>query len=254
MLEQPYQIALWGPPRVGKTALLVYLVDAAAKTDWDVQPATEESRVFVETMRRRLLNNQFPEATAVGHRDEVVYRLTRGARQALLKVEDLAGGKWLALDKDELAVLTGAQALILIVDPNKPPLQIEFQVQSMLDKLSLDRSHTIDMRPVAICVTKIDGRIESVADLDEAIHNPDAFVRRRMRDSIRDVLRTTLQRRCPNHRFFPVSAVGVRVQSGVVRHAVMVDERLGLRPTSGGTPVNLTAPFDWIFDQLAQNA
>jgi hypothetical protein len=149
-------------------------------------------------------------------------------------------------------MLRDAQALILVIDPNSAPLIIEQQIRQMLDRRAGDDEAHIVNCPVAVCVTKVDEWIERPEEIEEVILHPDAFVRRKMSRAIREELRTVMRRRCPNHRFFPVSSVGVRAESGVVRHVVLRDEQLRLRPTTRGTPLNLTAPFDWIFEQLAE--
>src|SRR6186713_2791835 len=100
----PYKIALWGPSRAGKTALLAYLLHATARTPWDVRP-TKESEGFVKSMTDRQRENRFPPPTAFEHADRVVYTLVNGPRRAMLSVEDRAGAKWIAFNQAEQAIL-----------------------------------------------------------------------------------------------------------------------------------------------------
>jgi hypothetical protein len=250
---EPYKIALWGASRAGKTALLAYLLHATAKTPWDVRP-TRESAGFVRSMTDRQRENRFPPPTAFEHADKVVYTLVNGPRRAVLSVEDRAGAKWIAFNQEEKAILIDADALMILVDPTAAAVELERQIKDMLDTLALDQTESVDDRPVAICVSKADELIRSPEDVESAKQDPERFVLERLKDQIRPELRTFVTRRCPNHQFFPVSAVGVRVRSGLVRPAVLYDEQLRLRVTSNGVPINLTEPFDWIFNRLETRA
>ena len=55
-------------------------------------------------------------------------------------------------------------------------------------------------------------------------------------------------------KFFPVSSVGLRLSYGSVQKSVFYDEKLVLRVTNVGTPVNIIEPFIWIFERLRESA
>jgi hypothetical protein len=249
--EEQLRIALWGASKAGKTALLAYLKHFTEKTDWDVQQ-TSESFDFVNGMRKRLKDNRFPEPTAFGHTDRVVYRLVRvrDQRSATLCVEDRAGGKWLELAAEEKALLKDAQALIVLIDPAESAVSIENDVKSMIESVGLERDSAVDERPVAICVSKADGLVDAPEDFRRAVEDPEGFLFDRLSDRLRPTLKKFFTLRCPTHRFFPVSAVGVQVRHGLVRSAVLMDEQLTLRIAPIGQPLNLTEPFEWIFDAV----
>jgi hypothetical protein len=253
---KPHCIAVWGPSLSGKTALLAYLLHAGGDRSWDVNPASRESFPFVDAMRNHLQQGRFPAPTAPGYVDKVIYRLKHlpSGVQAVVSVDDRAGGKWIALGDEEQQVLSGADGLVILVDPHSPSLVLDQQIRTMLERLQVAADHAEEKRPVAICVSKSDMLLDSSADYAEATADPDRFVLTRLRQHIGPDLTRVLAARCPTHRFFPVSAVGVRLQFGLARPAVLLDENLTPRVTALGRSLNLMAPFEWILRSLGAMA
>ncbi len=245
------RIALWGLSGSGKTALLAYLLHASPDTGWDVRPRREASS-FVKMMRQQRALNRFPSATPLHNPARVVYTLNKGDRQAILHVEDRSGGEWKELPEDvkhELVQeLTNAHALIVLLDPTGAYRDLEDQVRNTLERLCEERGVPHETRPVALCLTKADTFVSDVESLVRAKSDPDGFAAAHLHAR----LRTSVARLCSNARFFPVSTVGVRASFGVVTPAVIADETLTLRPVTGGQPINLTEPFEWIFSELGQ--
>jgi hypothetical protein len=251
--RRPISIALWGRPAAGKTALLAYLLHhVPLQTDpstpaWNVRP-TKEAWDFTRVMREHLGNSEFPPATPPAEGDRVIYEMERSGQRALLTVDDRAGGDWLALREAEERLLAETDGIVLMLDPHGGDIVLE--IREMLDRLQMRTGQPADQRPVAICVSKADLLIERPEDLAEAMRDGDRFVLRRLRGIIPPDLTRLLALRCPNHRFFPVSAVGVRIEFGLLRPAVLLDESLTWRVITRGMPINLIAPFEWIFEMV----
>ena len=102
MAEDPVHVTLWGPSAAGKTVLLaqLYIEAKDGDGDWGVFP-TEESYEFIRQMRSSMAaTNAFPDATAVGSVERIVYRFHHRltGTEIVLEMEDRAGK-----DYEELA-------------------------------------------------------------------------------------------------------------------------------------------------------
>lgn len=234
-------VVVWGYSQVGKTALIARLREMANTSAWDIQP-TVEANAWVEAMAERRAENRFPEPTAYDDTSRVVYRMVQGTRTIRLSFEDRAGGRWETLDAAEQDLLVAADAVVILLDPSRGMPQLQDQLDRTLNRLFLARGEECDDRPVAICLTKFDRVVRSAAELRAAREEPDTVARNQLTPEIV----TTIERRCLNVRFFPLSAVGVHDAHGSVRNVVFWDEQMIPRVSGGGTPVHLYSPFDWI--------
>jgi len=246
------KLALWGPSAAGKTALLaqLYIQSRRLPGDWEIFP-TPKSKPFTDRLRPVILRDSlFPSATSVGSEEQIVYLFrhrTNGA-EASLHVEDRAGKDSESLDDAGRERLAMADGLVLLFDPVRDETELQEQVLRTLEGLFIagHRGGGKDPRPVAVCMSKADLLIRKPDDARSARLEPDAFVRERMVPGLGDWIELF----CANYRLFPVSAAGIRVRRGLVEPAVFYDERLQLRISQGGAPVNLIEPFLWIFNQL----
>lgn len=251
--NETIDLALWGPSAAGKSMLVaqLYLAQNEARTDWDVLP-TAEVLELVQQMRASIDDrNAFLLATGVGNEQELTYhfRHKKTGRQATLFVEDRAGVEWENMDPDALAKLQSAKGVVLLFDPTRPEAIVESEVQNTLEKLYVIRgANGKDPRPVAVCLSKADTCIQSSEDFARAtspatMHEFAAqFLTSRVFDSFGRFL--------TNYRLFPVSSAGVRAQWGIVEPFAFLDEGLDARLRKGGEPINLFAPFHWLFEVL----
>lgn len=246
------KLALWGPSAAGKTALLaqLYIQSRRLPGDWDIFP-TSTSKPFTDRMRPIILRDcLFPAATAVGSEEQIAYLFRHRANgaQASLSVEDRAGKDSENLDAAGRERLALADGLVLLFDPARDGTELQEQVLRTLEGLFIEghKGGGKDPRPIAVCMSKADLLIREPKDARSARREPDSFVRERM---VPD-LAAWIELFCANFRLFPVSSAGIRARRGVVEPAVFYDERLQLRISKEGEPVNLIEPFLWIFDQL----
>jgi len=241
-------IALWGPTYAGKTAFLaqLYLRHQALARGWDVFP-TGESDDFLTLVRSRLNANRFPEPTDKAKNVKYMFKHISG-KEAILFVEDRAGHESTALDDEGKARVNKADGLVLLFDPTRRARELEEQIELTLRELHIagDRGLTKDRRPIAVCLSKADYLIESPADLRYARDNPREFVLEKVSKEIL----TWVGRFASNFEIFPISALGIRIRHGVVQPATFYDEVPELRVASGTEPLNLIAPFEWLFSQI----
>lgn len=257
-------IALWGPSRSGKTALLSYLLirGAADNSGWKMSPTTRESLAVVRTRSDKILkNNEFPEGTAEANEQELSYefedRLTR--EKYLLETKDHAGirSELLREREDEAFIegLTAADGIVLLL--NHDTVRHEADVAHTLwhVKLALKAEGAGKRtKPLAVCMSKIDELIrdpEELMRLRDSDEEQERFVKGRLSES----LRAQLDDDQFTVKYFAVSSVGLKLQHGLVQKSVFYDERLWLRPTTDfGTPMNLLEPFVWIFKTNQERA
>ena len=263
--SKPLELTLWGPAAAGKTVLLAQLYlesDADGRSDsknkvsgWEVFPSGT-SLAFFQNMRTRMqTSNLFPAATSVGQVEgiEYVFKHKSGAR-SFLHLEDRAGRESETLEEKASGQVSlkerlgSADGLILLFDPISDERILEARVWRTLESMYGDsgREGDKDERPIAVCVSKADILIDTPADFRRALDTPDEFVRER----VPRVLVRALDHYCEKYRLFPVSAVGVRLQHGVIEPAMFIDEGLQPRICPGSRPFNLMAPFAWLLNEL----
>jgi hypothetical protein len=262
--KKPIELTLWGPTAVGKTVLLAQLYlesseEGQPNSDWEVFLAGN-SVTFFQNMRATMqTSNLFPTATSGAQIEsiEYVFKHKNGAR-SFLHLEDRPGRESETLEErsdGQISLkqrLGSADGLILLFDPISDERLLEARVWRTLE-LVYDASGRMgdkDARPIAVCVSKADVLIDTPADFRRALDRPDEFVRER----VSRVLVRALDRYCDNYRLFPISAVGIRLQHGVIEPAMFIDEGLQPRICPGSRPFNLMAPFTWLLNQLAEVA
>jgi GTPase SAR1 family protein len=247
------RIVLWGPPSAGKTALLGQLFvsgrsgDATNGQAWLVRP-TAASKPFFETVWLEMSErNNFPQATTIAGQD-VSFDLLRPAKnqRATFLIHDHAGAQYVSPEGEVLTSLCEADSIILLFDYTQGIQKLEREVITTLNRIQLARNTgEADARPIAFCLSKADLYIRSPEDLDRAISAPDEFVTDHCEDMVQRIATY-----CSNYKLFPLSASGVRPRYGSVEPASICDDFLRHRFISGGSPVNLFEPLDWIFSRL----
>lgn len=246
-------VALWGPTSSGKTVWLaqLYIRMKSLKTEWKVFVASKETQQFIETMRELMVvRHEFPLGTGDKVVQKIDYEFEHPSypERRRLFTEDRAGLVSEKLDDAELKAFSAADGLIVLLDTQRANFVSE--VQRALERFyqsarESNRSH--DQRPVAFCLSKSDRMIRTIEDLQHAINHPGVFVQERIDEQLVGWIRQFCGER---HAFFPVSAVGVQLQYGLVRPAIFYDERLRLRLTDGGVPLHLLTPYEWLFQEM----
>jgi len=99
-----------------------------------------------------------------------------------------------------------------------------------------------------VCLSKVDQFIRDTDELRRLEENPEDFVQQKLTD---DLLRRIRQYHS-NVKFFPISSVGLRLRYGSIQKSVFYDERLLLRATNLGAPMNIVEPFIWILEQMRE--
>jgi len=245
-------IGLWGPSSSGKTVWLaqLYLRLHHLKTEWKVFPATSETQRFIELMRSLIVDQRrFPDGTLEGSGVKIEYEFAHPGHPDKLHVftEDRAGVLSERLGDAELQAFGEAHGLMVLLDLERPNYASE--VRRTLERFFLharDSKQDRDMRPVVFCLSKADRRISDHSDFEFAHREPEEFVRRQLEPELLEFV----NQYCGRHTYFPVSAVGVQIDFGLVRPAVYYDERLSLRLLNEGVPVHLLTPFEWLFEEL----
>jgi hypothetical protein len=248
-------ITLWGPSRSGKTALLAYLILKLppAESGWEIFPTAESREEVRRRIKQILKENEFPLGTkeAEAERISCILRDTKTGTQFPLDTTDQAGILSERMDSALLQSLAECQGIVLLLDWNRGLRETEI-IEALLEihfKRSESGKSAIgerDERPLAVCLSKVDQFIRNAEDLRRLQDDPDGFVEERL--SIE--LRRRIQQFHNNVRFFPVSSVGLRLHHGCIQKSVFYDEKLLLRVTNQGTPMNIVEPFIWIFEQL----
>jgi hypothetical protein len=251
-MPEPWNIGLWGPASAGKTAFLAQLYRRSVlfQRDWEIFSSPEANQ-FLELVAVPMDQNRFPAATAItGTIAKVAYRFRHkiSGGEASLIIEDHPGAESERLSEEGKRRFNSADALILLFDPERDRRTLEAEIERTLRRLAdaANRGVNKDSRPIAICLTKADQMIKTAEDLRRATETPREFVFRWLTPQ----LTGWFARYCTNYEFFPVSSAGVFLRHGVVEQSVFLDEQLNLRLGSEGEPLNLMAPFAWLFDRI----
>jgi GTPase SAR1 family protein len=248
------QLTLWGPSSAGKTVYLAQLYVEAVlfnKENWNIY-LTEESLRFTEDMRRQMrYDNIFPPATTKGDINNIVYHFQnkKTNNKFSLLIEDRAGADYERFEESAQERLRTANGLILLFDHLRGQQVLEQEIWDTLGKLQV-ASHltTKDDRPIAVCLSKADILIKSIADYHYAKNDPDKFVRSKLdREAVK-----ILDHFCSNYHFFPISSAGLHIRHGCIEPTVFFDENLTPRICSVRQPFNLLAPVAWLSEQLAK--
>ena len=258
-------ITLWGPSSSGKTALLSYLYLRSKKveTDWQIFPTPSSVDQIIGQSHKILRDNEFPEGSNVEGTDiSYDFNNARTGQRARMETRDRAGilsqsrvpgRNRPGMDKELLASLVSSEGIVLFVDFGGQ--QRETEVLEALTQMhvafSAERNTTAqaDPRPLAVCLAKVDRLLKHPEDLKRL---QDAAGREQfVRDHLSSDLLGWIDQFHSTVRFFPVSSVGLRLRFGCLRKSVFFDERMVLRVTDLGTPINIVEPFVWIFETLA---
>lgn len=250
-------LVMWGPSSTGKTMFLSQLfMQVRPGSEWVVRPASQQVTGAIETHAKQLrLNNAFAPPTTKTHQD-LNFRIvhTPSGREADVAIKDRAGTESETLDQAGYEQIRQADGLLLMFDHTREPTRFLNEVQLTLMKLYADRRQVEglhaahqDPRPIAVCLTKADLLVHNADDHDRARRLPDEFVR----DHLDPKVVACVDEYCAAPRFFPVSAIGVRLRFGVVEPVQFLDEALRPRVADDGEPLNLIEPFAWLFARLA---
>jgi hypothetical protein len=248
----PVTIALWGPRGAGKTAFLAQLFLRPGNLNgWEVFP-TRESQEFLAHIVERTNANFFPAPTSMeaGKSGKVRYQFKNRetGQTADLFVEDRAGGESTNLTEEGKQRMNRANGLVLLFESIGNTRELEQQISWALSQLHVEdkREFDTDPRPVAVCLSKADQLIDSPEDFSRVQQAPSAFVR----DKISPDVIHWVSKFCSNFELFPISTLGVRNCYGAIERMTFYDENYENRISSGTEPLNLFAPFAWIFSRL----
>jgi hypothetical protein len=253
-------IMFWGPTATGKTALLSYLFLRAdsVERDWKIYPTAQSFDQIVQQSKQILDDNLFPVGTkpnadGTGGEQEISYSFYNETSKAdyTLQTKDLAGVRSRGIDNkidDELLdSLAQAEGIVLFLDHTRPGIKTE--VTRALDQMFVRRSTKPgqkDDRPLAVCLSKVDQIVKQPRDYKALQDGPEQFVLTYLDPE----LVRAISKYHSRVKYFPVSSVGLRLSFGSLQKSVFYDERLMLRVTERGTPINIVEPFIWIFEQL----
>jgi hypothetical protein len=254
-------ITLWGPSSAGKTALLSYLFlrANAVERDWKIFPTEGSLEQILQQSQRIMRENEFPEPTK-NIKDivqELSYKFLNKATGEIyvLETRDRAGRSFVQegiaarMDPEALDGLNAAEGIVLFLDYGRG--QRETEVIDALNQMYVRRSAgrvEQDGRPLAVCLSKVDQLVKQPEDYKRLLEEPEQFVRARLS---KELLRWIDQFHSVV-KFFPVSSVGLQLSFGTLQKSVFFDERLMLRVTARGTPINIVEPFIWIFEKLRE--
>ena len=253
-------ITLWGPTAAGKTALLsfLYLRSVASDSGWHIFQTKESEDEVRRQIDRIERNNEFPLPTLPSAEKDAArisydFKDLKSGMVVRLETIDRAGQKLVdKVDEETLKMLAESEGLVFLVDYDRGLREMEVidalgRIYVMFSEAPGKRAQQ-DPRPLAVCLSKADQLIRRPEDLRRLQDDPEQFVR--------DHLSPELLQRISMFRsvvkFFPVSSVGLRVSYGSVQKSVFYDERLVLRVTKRGTPMNIVEPFVWIFEKLRE--
>lgn len=245
-------VVVWGPSASGKTAWLaqISLRALAVDTPWKVFITDETHGVIQREEERIEKGNVFPHATqdVGGTLDTFSYKFKHrdtGAEFAVNAI-DRPGIMYEQLPQEVRDKLCDADAMILMIDHGRN--MYDSEVRKTLRQVHLDRKlgTNPDPRPVAVCLSKADELIGDGLDYQRAIETPEAFVRPRLDDE----LLAWIDQHYSCCTFLPISSVGLRLSYGRIKRSVFLDEHFNLRVSREGLPINLLAPFVWVFSQL----
>jgi hypothetical protein len=193
-------------------------------------------------------NNRFPPQTAVGANDKIEYRLVnKDGRDAIIALDDRPGVIFEEFNQETAELLADAAGLLLLLDPMRDRAKQNKEVWHAFEAMHQKRRDDLqDPRPLAVCVSKCDEYIHTVADFRLARDRPEVFLREHIGKTIRDAIAHYFS----NSKLFAVSAAGLCITHGVVQPSVFCDESFDLRIRSDGRPMNLLEPLVWILDEL----
>jgi hypothetical protein len=251
-------ITLWGPSSSGKTALLSYLYLSSKKveTDWQIFPTPSSLSEIIRQSRQILRQNEFPLGTAVGVNQDISYdfRNPRTGQTAQMETRDRAGVLSETMDKELLDSLVSADGIVLFLDYARGYRETEVieALTQMNVAFSAEKKIRFqqDPRPLAVCLSKVDKLLKLPEDL-KRLQTDVAGQEQFVRDHLSSDLLAWIDQFHSTVRFFPVSSVGLRLSFGCLQKSVFFDERMALRVTPRGTPINIVEPFIWIFETLA---
>jgi len=250
--EGTREIRIWGAASSGKTAYLAQLyakLDRGDDPDWSVRLPLGSDLTWFENRREELhTNNRFPPQTAVGANDKILYRLVnKDGRDATIALDDRPGAIFEAFDQETAKLLANADGLLLLLDPMRDRAKQNSEVWRAFEAMHQERRDALqDPRPLAVCVSKCDEYIHTVADFYLARDRPEVFLREHIGKTISDAIAHYFS----NPKLFAVSAAGLCITHGVVQPSVFCDENFDLRIRSNGLPMNLLEPLVWILNEI----
>lgn len=253
--DKTTNITVWGPTASGKTVFLaqLFLEGARFESDWHVRPMTESAKAFMDGMRKKMRGqNLFPDGTTFEHTDDIELALINEKEgvSARLFMQDRAGGIYSAIGTEIVDILSSSVGLLLLFDPTRDEAVLEDEVWDTLSalqmKLSSDQNRII--QPVAVCLSKADDYIKTLADYRYAIEDPDSFVRSYAKPKLIELL----DKYCENYILFPISSVGMKIHSSYVEPVVFYDDKLDSRiiPDDAVRSINLLEPFIWLIKNI----
>jgi hypothetical protein len=253
-------ITLWGPTSAGKTALLSYLHLRSQATDsgWHIYPTGESTlKEIVRQTDQILKGNEFPLGTQSTTEQMISYDFKDRATGALFRMEttDRAGILSVVMDDVLLNALVESEGIVLLLDSNREHCETEvinalIHIYVRYIEKGKGGVGEPDARPFAVCLSKVDQFIRTAEDLKRLQDKPEEFVQ----DHLSPELLRQIQQYHSTVKYFPVSSVGLRLSYGCIQKSVFYDEKLVLRVTSQGTPLNIIEPFVWIFEKLRASA
>jgi hypothetical protein len=245
-------ITLWGPSSSGKTALLsyLYLRSQAVETDWKIFPTKASLEEIDRQSSRIQRDNEFPIPTIENLEREISYLFKNSTtgETFVLETKDRAGARSVAMDAEILESLNASQGIVLFLDHGQPHREIDVVKALRWMYVHRGTEGEQDMRPLAVCLSKVDLLVNTPQDFMRLEDKPDHFVR----DHLSKELLGWIDQFHAVVKFFPVSSVGLRLSFGSIQKSVFLDEKLVLRVTPRGNPINVIEPFSWIFEELRE--
>lgn len=242
-------LRLWGAASSGKTVYLAQLFSCHRRGgDWSVRvPPDGNAEWFAKRLDGFRRQGHFPPPTPPGTSDHLAYWLVneRTGERAAIAVEDRPGAESEVVDAETARRLAAADGLLLLLDPLRDAGQQADEVRRGLLAMQQARgSAERDPRPLAVCVSKCDALIETIADYQRARDESAAFLQPHLAPGVSEALDHYWSP--GRYRLFPLSAVGVREQHGALLPVVFYDEHLDLRTNHAGVPLNLLEPLLWL--------
>jgi hypothetical protein len=251
--EGTREIRIWGAASSGKTAYLAQLFtksDHGGDPDWSVSlPPGSDQTWFKRRLEDFQKENRFAEATNVDANDEIRYRLinARTGHRATIFIDDRPGVVSQTFDQETARRFAAADGLLLLIDPMRDRGTQNDEVKRAFMAMQQERRDDhLDPRPLAVCVSKCDEYIHTVADFHRANKLPQVF----LRDLIGRFITGEIARYFSNSRVFALSAAGLCIAHGAVSPSVFYDENFELRIKSDGRPMNLLEPLVWIIEEI----
>jgi hypothetical protein len=235
----------------------LHLRSQATETGWDIFPTAVSINEVKRQSDQILKGNEFPVGTQSTTEQQIAYDFKDRSTGSLFRLEttDRAGIRSETMDDVLLTSLVECEGIVLLLDSDRD--HSETEVIDALIHIYVKYCETgkggvgqPDPRPLAVCLSKVDQFIRTAEDLKRLQEKPEDFVQ--------DHLSLELLRQIRQYhsmvRYFPVSSVGLRLSYGCIQKSVFYDEKLVLRVTTQGTPLNITEPFIWIFEKLREAA